>query len=253
MTLETLEKRHSVRSYSDVPLNTETEKELEADINMINSHEAGFHFTLFFNQGDPFKGFRRSYGMFRGVRNYLAAVVDTSFPDAHERAGYFAEQFVMKLTELGLGSCFVGGTYDAASVPVQIRADWKLLFLVAFGHEGGKTSMISSLTAKMAHRHERLPRDFFSGSDTELNAARKKFPWIDKALRAVAAAPSALNRQPVRISLLESEGASTLVAGVSDPNPGNLIDLGIAKFNFAAVAPGDWEWGNNAPFYVDEQ
>ena len=31
----------------------------------------------------------------------------------------------------------------------------------------------------------------------------------------------------------------------------NLIDLGIGKYNFAAAAGGDWEWGNRSPFWKE--
>ncbi len=38
-------------------------------------------------------------------------------------------------------------------------------------------------------------------------------------------------------------------AFVNDPNPKNLVDLGIGKFNFAEAADGVWDWGNGAQFY----
>lgn len=29
-----------------------------------------------------------------------------------EKVGYYGEQLILKVTELGLGSCWVGGTFD---------------------------------------------------------------------------------------------------------------------------------------------
>ena len=69
---------------------------------MVNTREAGMHFELVCDDPAPFKGFKASYGMFKGVRNYVAAVVDTSFPDSYERAGYFGQQIVVKAVGLGL-------------------------------------------------------------------------------------------------------------------------------------------------------
>lgn len=252
-TLEFLRKRHSVRSFSTERVSPEILKSLNAELTMINTHEAGMHFTIVADNDEPFKGFSKSYGVFRNVRYYMAAVVDDSFPDARERAGYFAQQFVMKAVGLGLGTCYVGGTYDPRKVEVQLRPDWRILFVVAFGHPLGEERILTKIMTRFIHRHDRDARDFFEGDEQSYQEALKLYPWLHEALEGVACAPSSLNRQPVRINLKEIEGIPRLTAGVDPTNPKNLTDLGIAKYNFGVLAPGVWEWGNNSMFLSGDE
>ena len=222
-------------------------QKLLAEATMVNSHESGLNFRIVFDSDSPFRGFARSYGMFKGVRNYLAPVVDPTFPDAIERAGYFAEQFVMACVELGLGTCFVSGTFSRDNVDVLTEVYEMVPFVVPFGFAGGKPSIVARITASAAHRKRMDARDFFEGTDEEYASALQEFPWLQTGLEAVACAPSAMNKRPVRISVKEIEGARRVTASVPDMKT-QAIDLGIAKFNFQAAVGGVWDWGNGAPF-----
>lgn len=255
MTPEFLRSRHSVRRYNNDPIEASAVKALKAEITMINTHEAGMHFELVCNDNAPFEGFRASYGMFSGVRNYIAAVVDRSFPDVMEKAGYFSQQIVMKATALGLGTCYVGGTFDESRVNVVLRPDRKILFIIAVGYaESKKDTFISGIAMKLAHRNDRKADDFFEPTgDFTLAEAKKIMSWLNDGLEGLSSAPSSLNRQPVRIRAVEKSGLEwiygpTVTAEVDGSNQKNLIDLGIGKFNFAEAAGGSWEWGNGAPF-----
>lgn len=251
MTLELLKSRHSVRSFSTESLPAELRNALNAQITMINSHESGLNFQIIYDNEDPFKGFSRSYGFFKNTRNYLACVIDPTFPHTEERAGFFAEQFVMKAVELGLGTCFIGGTFSASHVAAQMHVYEKLPFIVAFGFPlEEKTSALAKLAMKITHRKTMTAREFFDGDDQTYKEATDKYPWLPNALEAVACAPSSLNKRPVRITLSDS---GELCARSLPADAKSAIDLGIAKFNFAAVAPGEWEWGEKAPFIVEDQ
>ncbi len=172
-TLEELGKRHSVRNYLIEPIPEELRKHLMADITMVNSHEAGLNMQLVFDDPDPLGGFRHSYGMFHNARNYLAPVVDPTFDNAVERAGYFAQQWVMGAVCAGLGTCFISGTYSSSLVKARMEVYEKLPFIVAFGYSAEKPVIgLGSLMAKFAHRKKMTARDFFQGSDDEYAKAR---------------------------------------------------------------------------------
>lgn len=204
MTLNDLRIRHSVRSFSDKPIDEHIVKSLNASLTDVNTHEAGMHFQLILNDNAPFKGFSRSYGMFKNVKNYVACVVDTSFPDYLERAGYFGMQILMKAFCLGLDTCFVSGTFSAKHVNARVRIGEKLLFLIVLGYgEDCRPSAMASVMKKLSHRHAGLtPLDFL---DTELPWEKvcAAFPLLLKGLEAVSYAPSALNKQPVGILIKE--------------------------------------------------
>lgn len=249
--IELLKKRHSVRSYAPVSLDDDVRNRLRSEVTYINTHEAGLNFQLCFNDSGAFSGLSRSYGMFRNVGNYLAAVIDPTFPDAFERAGYYSEQFALECVKIGLGSCFVGGTFSRGHLSAQVEVYEKVPFVVAFGiPEEAKTTFIGRMTARMAHRKVRLPRDFFAGTDPEYEKALGMFPWLGTALEAVACAPSALNKQPVRLRVAEKEGVMGIGAFTMDPEK-YAVELGIAKFNVAAAVPGIWDWGEDGIFYPD--
>lgn len=249
--LQLLQSRHSVRSFSPDLVAPEIVKKLKAEITMTNTHEQGMKFQLFTEDPDPMKGFSKSYGAFINPRNYMAAVVDTATPHALERAGYFAERFVVKAVELGLGTCYVGGTYNKEAVKAQLRAGEKILFIVLFGYPVDKTRFLAKMMTKMVHTKKMHPTQFFEPQDM-LNNALELFPMLNTGLEAVACSPSSLNKRPTRLLMKEIGDKCLLCARVDDSNPKNLIDLGIAKYNFNFATATECEWGNGAPLIMQE-
>ena len=244
--LELLRSRRSVRTYSTEPVSQDIVNKLKAEVTFINTHENGLKFQLFFNDDNPFKGFFKSYGTFVNPRNYLAAIVDTGVPHILEKSGYFAEKFVIKAVELGLGTCFVAGTYDVNSINAQLRAGEKILFVVLFGNTIKKDRLSEKMLVKLVHRKKMTPEDFFEPkSDYEI--ALSQFPDLSEGIEAVACAPSSLNKRPTRLFIRTIDDRKHLCARVDDSNQKNLIDLGIAKFNFNFATDSQCEWGNGAP------
>lgn len=248
--LDVLQSRHSIRSFTTDPLSSEIIKKLKAEITMINTHQHGIKFQLITNDPDPLKGFSKIYGIFENPRNYMAAVVDTAAPNIMERAGYFAEQFVIKAVELGIGTCFVGGTYNSALVRAQLRAGEKILFLVLLGYPKEKSRMMAKLMVNFVHRKKMKVNQFFV-PESGYESVIKTYPILKAGLKAVACAPSALNKRPTRIFLNDNNGDHQLCAKVDDSNPKNLIDLGIAKYNYNFATATECEWGNGAPLSIE--
>ncbi len=298
MTFEDLRLRHSVRTFTTDPLTDTQIRSLEAVITDVNTHEAGMHFQLMTNSDDPFKGFNRGYGVFKNARNYVACVVDTSFANYMERGGYWGMHILMRAFTLGLGTCFVSGTYSAKNVEARVRPGEKLLYVIVIGKETtAKSTFTASLITKIAHRKPGLtPMDFL---DTDLPWEKicAAFPGLLKGLEGVSYAPSAMNKQPVGILIKKADNPYTpveedkkskkqeqrererelsrkydallqsndtadsdstsnngyvLQAYVPAKKPAQLIDLGIAMYNFQVGYPGTWEWGNPATFLPDK-
>lgn len=240
--LELLQSRHSVRSYSSRTVSEGIRNKLRSEVTFINTHEAGLNFQLCFDDDAPFRGVGRSYGMLRGVNNYLCAVIDPTFDDAYERAGYCAEQFVIEALKLGLGTCFVGGTFSRQHVGARVEVYEKVPFVVSFGYaEESLTPLIAKVAMKFAHRKTMSPRDFFDGNDSEYESALREFPWLFEALQAVACAPSYLNKRPVRLKVVTEDGMRHIVAYVTTKQETTLVDLGIAKYNVSTVVSGVWD------------
>lgn len=249
--LEILKKRKSVRSYSSSPISESLQHALRSEATFINSHESGLSFRPVFGDGSPLRGAGRNYGMFRGVDNYLAVVVDPSFPDTLERAGYFSEQWIIEALKKGIETCYVGGTFSASHVDTLVEVYEAVPFIIAFGYPDiSRTPLAAKLALSVMHRKHRTPRDFFDGTDNEYEEACGNIPWLQTALEAVACAPSALNKQPVRLHAVNRADGWTVSAHTLNPNK-DAIELGIAKFNVAYAVKGVWDWGENGLFFPE--
>ena len=65
--LEAMERRHSVRSYEDRPLEPEVRAELTGFLAQC-SRESGLHMQLVLDEPEAFGGLMAHYGKFSGVR-----------------------------------------------------------------------------------------------------------------------------------------------------------------------------------------
>lgn len=245
--LQLLRSRHSVRSFTTERVAPELLNKLKAELTMTNTHEQGMRFQLFTDDPDPMRNFSRSYGAFMNPCNYMAAVVDTATPFALERAGYYAEKFVIRAVELGLSTCFVGGTFSGDKVKAQMRAGEKLPFIVLFGYASDKSRFLSRVMGRVMHARKVSPSQFFEPQES-LDEALSRFPMLGNGLEGVACAPSALNKRPVRVFINENAQVCARVCGT---NPKEMIDLGIAKFNFCYATDSECEWGNGAPMLIN--
>lgn len=243
-----LQKRHSVRKYASGKIPEAIVNTLKAEATFINSHEAGLNFRIIFDDGAPFDGFSRSYGMFSGVENYMVALIDPTFDNTWERAGFFGQQFVIKAVEAGLGTCFVSGTYSRKNIGISIEVYEKPAFLVTFGYADSKITILSGISSAFMHKKKMSARDFFDGTDEEYIRAGELIPNFSEGLEAIACAPSAMNKRPVRLRLTNNNGVLGVEAYVENTADANMIDLGIAKYNFNAIVNGCWEWGNHGLF-----
>ena len=71
--INAINERHSVRQYSDRPIEAELLKELQAEIEACN-REGQLHIQLVTNEPKAFDGFMAHYGKFSGVKNYIALI-----------------------------------------------------------------------------------------------------------------------------------------------------------------------------------
>ena len=248
-TIDQLRERHSVRSYLDQPLKGPALKAIRREVEDINAAYAaeGVRFALCMDEPQAFGSFKRSYGFFKNVRNYVVAIVDRQSPHGEEVAGYAGERFCMKALMEGLGTCFVGATYDVSKVQVNLSASEKIAFLITVGEAAPSEGFIASIVKKMAHRKSLAPEGFYASDIAffNLQEARARLPYLQSGLEAMACAPSALNKQLVRVWQGED---SYLHAGLAHTNEYTDVDLGIAKFNFQTVVNGKWEWGDGGRF-----
>lgn len=239
MTLtDAIKVRCSRRKYVPAPLDASTAAELQAAIAEYLGKEA-LDIRLVTGNGEAFAGFRKSYGMFSGVRNYLGLIGKPGDSLYAEKLGYYGELLVLRATALGLGTCWVGGTFYAKACPFDLAAGESVICVIAVGRAAEGMSFKEKFIRNMTHRKSKTVEQMYTSSEPAPD-------WFLAGMEAVRLAPSAVNRQPVMFTY--ANGAVT--ASVKDAEGmAYALDLGIAKLHFELGAGGGtWAFGNGAEF-----
>lgn len=100
---ELMRGRHSVRAFTDRPIEGTVREALERQVAAENER-AGLSVQLCLDAPGAFDGMLAHYGSFRNVRNHLA-LVGPAGPGLDEAVGYAGEKIVLLARALGLDSC----------------------------------------------------------------------------------------------------------------------------------------------------
>jgi Nitroreductase family. len=229
---EAIERRCSRRTYIDRPIDDEKVRKLEALIKEGNN-EGHLHLQLVLNDGKAFQGIRKSYGLFKGVQNYIA-LVGKEDKILREKVGYYGERIVLEATRLGLGTCWIGASFDKNSCNCSVEEGEVLIAVIAIGNIPVEHTLKEKIILKAVHGK--------SKEVTEMYEADEEVPnWFKDGMKAVQKAPSAMNKQPAKF-YYKNLIVTAKVHGGKDYQE---IDLGIAKLHFEIGAQGGkWQWGN---------
>ncbi len=231
--------RISRRSYRDGPLREDVLEQLRLGVEECN-RRSGLNIRMILDDPAPFT-LGGSRGMFHNAHNYFALVGDPSDPDMEEKMGYFGESLVLLATQLGLGTCWVAGTYDKQQCSCEIGPDETLRAVIVFGRVSVEPSVKEKMIRRSVVRRTKEIKDM-------LRAVGRAPNWVVQGMRCVVRAPSAVNRQPV--SFFYADEAVT--AKVPCDRATDMLDLGIAKLHFEIGAEqGSWNFGNGGVFTRD--
>lgn len=238
MTLtEAIADRCSHRRYLTTPIDSAIVEQLKLSIEQYNK-EANLHIQFITDSGDAFNGLTKSYGMFSGVRNYIALVGPEHDEYLKEKCGYYGEKLILEAIQLGLGTCWVGGSFDKKLCTFQIREGETLNCVITIGNIENKLSLKEKMIRGAMHRKSKSTKEMYE-SNSEVPQ------WFLLGMQAVQKAPSAINLQPVKFCY--KNGIAS--AFVTDSTGHQPIDMGIAKLHFEIGAGGGtWAWGNHSVF-----
>lgn len=216
--LEAIKARHSVRKYSDKPLEAPAAEALNAEIQKCNA-ESGLNIQLVLEEPKAFASGMWKYGQFSGVRNYFV-MAGPKGKEAEEKIGYYGERLVLLAQTLGLSSCWVGLTYKKIPGAFTLREGDTVHCVIALGY--GITPGV---------QHPLKPVDNFY--ECEGTAPQ----WFLDGMQAALLAPTAINQQKFRFILHEGGivEARTQFSMAGYTN----IDLGIVKYHFETGAGRD--------------
>lgn len=228
--LEAIENRISRRTYEKQSL---SEKEIKQVNDYLKQLNKASKLTMEFLEdgSEAFASLTKSYGLFTNVHSLIILKGNKNDINLKEKIGYYGEELVLRLTNLGLGTCWVGGTFDKEKL--EINSDEEIVCVITVGKV--KEMALKEKMIKLAMSKNRKSIDERLITDTE------KLPeWLSKGMEAVILAPSARNSQKVIFEYKNNK----LKATVPDDYYFDLVDLGIAKKHFEIGANVKFEFGN---------
>jgi nitroreductase len=142
-----------------------------------------------------------TYGFIKGATGFIIGAMERE-KDRLEEFGYLLEGIILYATELGLGTCWLGGTFTKSSFArkIQARENELVPAVASVGNIAKKPRRIESLLRGRVGPERRFPweRLFFDGRfGVPLNP--QTLDGYQQILEMVRWSPSASNRQPWRI------------------------------------------------------
>ena len=218
-------------------------QQLEDSIALYNK-ESGLNIKLVIGSGaELFNGFRKSYGLFVGVQNYIAMIGSKDLPNRMEKVGRFGEKIILEATAMRLSTCWVGTSYDKKAAATLCSANDTLDCVIAIGYSDKKHSLKERMMEYGMHRQNKAKKT--------LTEAEEPVPeWFKQGMDAVYLAPTARNLRPFVFKYKDGQ----VTASITNPTETAMIDLGIAKLHFELGAGGgSWEYGNGGHYCFDDK
>jgi nitroreductase len=197
--------RFSCRTYSPEPIGAEERRILEQETAAIASGPLGtpLRFRLIAATAEDHVALKGlgTYGFIRGASAFIVGAAHR--PEENpEDFGFRMEQIVLLCTDLGLGSCWLGGTFTQSSFAgkISLEEDEDLPAVVSAGRMAGEKRARDGAVRLLARSKSRFPREdlFFDGTFAAPLTEEAAGPYAGP-LEMVRLGPSASNKQPWRI------------------------------------------------------
>ena len=176
-----------------------------------------------------FKGIIGAYGKIRGAPALIAFAGDIRDPHIQEKIGYTGEGIILEATALGLGTCWVGKSFDQkiGSSLFSICEHERVLAVTPVGYAAQDASFEERLLTGFGQTHKRKTLD-----EQVSGLPQDEWPeWLRMSLQAARIAPSAVNRQPWRF-FVTPDSITVSVDNLRDSyGISKRLDCGIAMLH----------------------
>ncbi len=231
---EMIRARHSVRDYTGIPLNARQKKTLARIIADTDSPFGGEVDIRIVSAGDASPFTPTTYGMIRGARDFMLLGIA---PDKNSliSAGYIAEHAVLEATAMGLGTCWMSGTFSktAFGKAASMRAKTPLTIVIARGVPAARKSFTARAAGFLAGSDKRrLYGELFHNADG--SPATDDGSPVAEALEMMRLAPSGVNSQPWRAVV--GNDAKRVDFYTKSTKPMAFVDMGIGMSHFVLAA-----------------
>ena len=261
---EIIKKRFSCRTYSDKSIEDKVMQEFLTILNSVHKGPFGnepsfklIHLTSFIAQEAKKLG---TYGVIKNANLFLVGTIKNGHL-AMEDYGYCKEEIILQATALGLGTCWLGGTFQSSNFAraVDLQKDELLPTVTPVGYPALEKRFAERMIRLVAGSDNRKAwSDIFFTGNFSTPLAQTQAGIYAEALENIRIAPSASNKQPWRILrdntkplfhfFLERSPKYKMMGLVSLQD----VDMGIAMCHFDLTLQemsikGKWLVGSNHP------
>lgn len=248
--------RTSVRTYKNESITKEIEEKLK---NFYTDLSGPFSPKVRFKLIDSKSMFIDSsiklgtYGVIKGASFFIAAAVEKTDRNMEE-LGYEFEKLILYCTSLGIGTCWLGGTFKKGEFAkaIDLKEEELIPIVTPIGYASESRSLVDSIFRfASGSKNRKAWNELFYNQSLEKPLIKDEAGKYSIPLEMVRIAPSASNKQPWRIIkdnnsfhfyLFRTKGyGSALGYDIQK------VDMGIAMCHFELTAKefmlnGEWQF-----------
>jgi len=246
-----IEERFSCRTFVNTPIAETERRNLTGVVSSINTGRLGspLRFELLAateEDRSALKGLG-TYGFISGSTGFIAGAVGAGERNL-EDFGYRLEEMVLYASSIGLGTCWLGGSFSRSSFAARIALSTgeSMPAVIAVGYISDRRTLMDRLIRWGAAPSSRLAWEqlFSDGSFGRALSTDAAGPYVTP-LKMVQLGPSASNKQPWRVLkrgtdwhfyVQRSAGYRKRGGGVLGVADMQRLDMGIAMSHFELTA-----------------
>lgn len=255
-----IQNRTSNRTYTGQPLEQDDRGRI---IKLLESHDLKSPFSDYSGKArfelvsvpefDPNEKKKLgTYGLIKGAQDFIVGAIETSKFD-REHYGYLMETIILAATDMGLGTCWLGGSFNKSLFSAKINRTQNEIVpaITVIGYSADRTIKEKAIRSFVrANKRFSWDRLFFNGElDTPLTP--EDLEEYFELIEMVRIGPSASNKQPWRIIWDSNRNIFHfyIAKAKSIYNKLSLLDIGIAVCHFNLTAKelgfnGNWLFEN---------
>jgi hypothetical protein len=198
--IEIIKKRKSCRTFNNIVLKPDDRRVLESYINENKKliDDAIIDIGIV-EKIDASKKMKLNYGGIQGHNTYLLGTSKSS-ADSRINYGYLVEKVVLKATEMGISTCWIGYFDNTYFDEINIEKGFEIPSIVILGYSNGKQTNWDRFSRFAVNASQRLGWEkLFFNYTSKMPLIPESIKHYVDSLEMVRLGPSSGNTQPWRI------------------------------------------------------
>ncbi|MCX6233863.1 MAG: nitroreductase [Bacteroidetes bacterium] len=200
-----IQKRKSIRTYEKTDIDNNVTADIIKILNTDNTGPFANRARFSIIRTDDYKDQNArlgTYGFIGGASRFIVGAVQKNDPMNLEDYGYILESKILHFTQMGLGTCWIGGSLRRSEFAktITLKEDEVIPAITPIGYSKDGYDFRDNLIRIVAGSKHRKPwKELFFDEDFSRPFPNDDSQGFSRVLEMVRLAPSASNRQPWRL------------------------------------------------------